>query len=233
MVLRAAALRAGCARTLAAGWSKSTSTNREAFPGATVVPHEPSHQVIEELMLAGEMAVATPPTIGDSFSAERHADPDENNTPGTCRIRHLAGYPLSVYQSPEDLQRLLARCAGRRTPMPSITPCPGGRVKRKSRVFAGGGWAITRWQRILAINESHLPLSRLDGVIRLIDRLVSPKRNPLPGVGELMFAGHIVTRTERRGPPSKARARTGQSQAPSPTCRNASGDELRGGRHGS
>ncbi|MSR60243.1 MAG: ribonuclease R [Planctomycetaceae bacterium] len=76
--------------------------------GAHVSPHDPSHQIIEECMLAANMAVAT--ALGDRglpFLRRLHADPDEAKLRAFAEFVTSLGYPLKRYQSRPDLQKLL------------------------------------------------------------------------------------------------------------------------------
>lgn len=76
--------------------------------GAHVTPHDPSHQIIEEFMLAANMSVAT--ALGDRgvpFLRRVHADPDETKLRAFAEFVTSLGYPLKRYQSRPDLQKLL------------------------------------------------------------------------------------------------------------------------------
>jgi ribonuclease R len=76
--------------------------------GAHKTVHDESHQIIEEFMLAANMAVAT--ALGDRgvpFLRRVHADPDEAKLRGFAEFVTSLGYPLKRYQSRPDLQRLL------------------------------------------------------------------------------------------------------------------------------
>ncbi len=76
--------------------------------GAHVVAHDPSHQVIEEFMLAANVAVAT--ALNDRhvpFLRRVHADPDEVKMRNFAQFVNALGYPLKRYQSRGELQKLL------------------------------------------------------------------------------------------------------------------------------
>lgn len=76
--------------------------------GAHVAPHDPSHQIIEEFMLAANMAVATALDDRDiPFLRRVHADPEETKLRAFGEFVTSLGYPLKRYQSRPDLQRLL------------------------------------------------------------------------------------------------------------------------------
>lgn len=81
--------------------------------GAHVVPHDPSHQVIEEFMLAANMAVATALSDkGIPFLRRVHGDPDEAKMRAFGEFATALGYPLKRYQSRPELQKLLDRVRG-------------------------------------------------------------------------------------------------------------------------
>lgn len=81
--------------------------------GAHVAPHDPSHEVIEEFMLAANMAVAT--ALNDKgipFLRRAHGDPDEAKLRALGEFVTALGYPLKRFQSRPELQKLLERVKG-------------------------------------------------------------------------------------------------------------------------
>ena len=81
--------------------------------GAHVAPHDPSHEVIEEFMLAANMAVAT--ALNDKaipFLRRAHGEPDEPKLRALGEFVTALGYPLKRYQSRQELQKLLKRVHG-------------------------------------------------------------------------------------------------------------------------
>ncbi len=84
--------------------------------GVKTVEHDESHQIIEEFMLAANMAVAT--TLMDlrvPFIRRSHADPDEEKLRLFAEFVGTLGYPLKKFQSRPDLQKLIREVRGEPT----------------------------------------------------------------------------------------------------------------------
>ncbi len=78
--------------------------------GAHLVPHDASHQIIEEFMLAANVAVATAlADRGVPFLRRVHPDPDIVRLRGLTQFVQALGYNVKRLQSRGDLQSLLAR----------------------------------------------------------------------------------------------------------------------------
>ncbi len=83
--------------------------------GAHEVVHDESHQIIEEFMLAANVAVATKlADKGLEFLRRVHADPSESKMRAFGEFASALGYPLKNPQSRHELQRLLKRLVGQR-----------------------------------------------------------------------------------------------------------------------
>lgn len=165
--------------------------------GAHVVPHDPSHQVIEEFMLAANVAVAT--ALDDRqlpFLRRVHADPDEAKLRAFGEFVTSLGYPLKRYQSRPDLQRLLDQVRG--TPHTHAVNYAFLRSLKQAEYSPEemGHYALA------SENYCHFtsPIRRYPDltVHRLIDRLVLKKDIPYPGEAELVAVGEHCSRTERR-----------------------------------
>jgi ribonuclease R len=82
--------------------------------GAHEVTHDESHQMIEEFMLAANIAVATAlDDRGVGFLRRGHAEPDLVKLRMLAQFVTVLGYPIKRFQSRRDLQALLNRVAGR------------------------------------------------------------------------------------------------------------------------
>jgi ribonuclease R len=153
--------------------------------GAHVVPHDPSHQVIEEFMLAANMAVAT--ELNDRhvpFLRRAHADPDEAKLRAFSEFVTSLGYPLKRYQSRADLQRLLDQV--RETPHTHAVNYAFLRSLKQAEYSPEplGHYALA------AEHYCHFtsPIRRYPDLTihRLVDRLVAHDKPPHPGFAELV-----------------------------------------------
>ncbi len=81
--------------------------------GVKVAEHDESHQMIEEFMLAANMAVAQKLTELDiNFLRRNHGRPDLLKLKAFAEFVDSLGFPLRKYQSRHELQRLLDRVKG-------------------------------------------------------------------------------------------------------------------------
>lgn len=81
--------------------------------GARELPHDESHQIIEEFMLAANFAVAqTLTNRGVSFLRRVHAEPNFIKLRTFARFVEALGFPLKNFQSRRELQDLLIRVRG-------------------------------------------------------------------------------------------------------------------------
>jgi ribonuclease R len=166
--------------------------------GAHVVPHDPSHQIIEEFMLAANMAVAT--ALGERgipFLRRVHPDPDELKLRAFAEFVTSLGFPLKRYQSRPDLQRLLDLVRN----APHVHAVNYALLRSlKQAAYSPeelGHYALA------AENYCHFtsPIRRYPDltVHRLIDRLVTGNRDKAPtGEVELAAQAEHCSRTERR-----------------------------------
>ncbi len=87
---------------------------RGAVTGAREVLHDESHQIIEEFMLAANIAVARAlDDKGIAFIRRGHGEPDFAKLRTLAQFAKILGYPLKRCESRHDLQMLLNRVAGR------------------------------------------------------------------------------------------------------------------------
>ncbi len=85
-----------------------------AVVGAREVPHDESHQIIEEFMLSANIAVARAlDDRGIAFIRRGHGEPDFAKLKALAQFAKILGYPLKRCESRRDLQGLLNRVAGR------------------------------------------------------------------------------------------------------------------------
>jgi len=81
--------------------------------GAHETVHDESHQIIEEFMLAANVAVAQKLADRDwPFLRRVHADPSERKLRAFAEFTEALGHPLKRYQSRKDLQRLIDEVQG-------------------------------------------------------------------------------------------------------------------------
>ena len=82
--------------------------------GAHESEHDESHQIIEEFMLAANIAVATELSDrGKQFLRRAHADPDERKLRAFSEFVDALGFELKRYQSRADLQKLIHKVQGK------------------------------------------------------------------------------------------------------------------------
>jgi len=81
--------------------------------GAHIVSHDESHQIIEEFMLAANIAVATKLSdCGIPFLRRTHAPPDERKLRGLSEFVGSLGHKIRSMPGREDLQKLLKEVHG-------------------------------------------------------------------------------------------------------------------------
>lgn len=81
--------------------------------GAHADPHDESHEIIEEFMLAANIAVAT--ELHDrelTFLRRIHPDPTPTKLKAFADFAATLGHPLKRYQSRRDIQKLINEVAG-------------------------------------------------------------------------------------------------------------------------
>jgi ribonuclease R len=166
--------------------------------GAHVAAHDPSHQVIEEFMLAANIAVATAlDDRGIPFLRRAHGDPDEAKLRSFAQFVTSLGYPLKRFQSRTELQRLLETVHG--TPHNHAVNYAFLRSLKQAEYSPEeiGHYALA------AENYCHFtsPIRRYPDLTihRLVDRMAAKKTDtPFPGFVELTASGQHCSRNERR-----------------------------------
>lgn len=82
--------------------------------GAHEAEHDESHQIIEEFMLAANIAVAVKLTdMGLPFLRRVHGEPDYLKLKAFAEFAKALGYPLDKFQSRKDLQEIINRVKGK------------------------------------------------------------------------------------------------------------------------
>jgi ribonuclease R len=113
MLLRGRRMAAG-ALDLSLRESKIEFDENGAVSGAREVPNDVSHQIIEEFMLAANIAVATAlDDRGVAFMRRGHGEPDFMKLRLLAQFAKILGYPLKKCESRHDLQHLLRRVSGK------------------------------------------------------------------------------------------------------------------------
>jgi ribonuclease R len=113
MILRARRLAEG-ALDLSLREVKLVFDEKGAVTGARQVAHDVSHQMIEEFMLAANIAVATAlDDRGVALLRRGHGEPDFAKLRTLAAFAKILGYPLKQCESRRDLQNLLNRVAGK------------------------------------------------------------------------------------------------------------------------
>lgn len=113
MLLRGRRLAEG-ALDLSLGQVKIDFDKSGAVSGAHEVVSDVSHQIIEEFMLAANIAVATAlDDRGIAFMRRAHCEPDFAKLRLLAQFAKILGYPLKKCESRRDLQNLLRRVSGK------------------------------------------------------------------------------------------------------------------------
>ncbi|MCH7989724.1 MAG: RNB domain-containing ribonuclease, partial [Planctomycetes bacterium] len=166
--------------------------------GAHEVVNDESHQIIEEFMLAANIAVAT--EIDDrniAYLRRVHADPDERKLRAFAEFAGALGFSIKQYQSRTHLQALIEKVRGQ----PAQHAVNYALLRSMKRAEYAG--AELGHYGLAAENYCHFtsPIRRYPdlSVHRLIDVLLSSKRKPrVPNELELEKLGKHCSITERR-----------------------------------
>jgi ribonuclease R len=113
MLLRGRRMAEG-ALDLSLGEVKIEFDKSGAVSGAHEAVNDVSHQIIEEFMLAANIAVATAlDDRGIAFMRRAHGEPDFAKLKLLAQFAKILGYPLKKCESRHDLQNLLRRVSGK------------------------------------------------------------------------------------------------------------------------
>jgi ribonuclease R len=113
MLLRGRRMAEG-ALDLSLGEVKIEFDKSGAVSGAHEAVNDVSHQIIEEFMLAANIAVATAlDDRGVAFLRRGHGEPDFAKLKLLAQFAKILGYPLKKCESRHDLQNLLRRVSGK------------------------------------------------------------------------------------------------------------------------
>lgn len=166
--------------------------------GATQRVHDESHQIIEEFMIAANVAVATKLTDQQlPFLRRVHAEPTEMKMQAFGEFAAILGYPIKRVQSRRDLQLLLDQVRGRpeeqalnyallrSLKQAEYSPVPIGHYALAEQNYCHFTSPIRRYPDLL--------------VHRLVAGLVTDRSaRQGPGMEELMGLGRHCSITERR-----------------------------------
>ncbi len=172
--------------------------NASHVSGAHTAVHDESHEIIEEFMLAANIAVAGQIALkGFPFLSRVHAAPDEKKLRALGDFLQSLGFEAKPWAGREEIQRVLAMVRG--TPMEyaiSYATLRSLKQAEYSPVPIGH----------FALNEPHYchftsPIRRYPDLTihRLVDELVRRHRKPkIPSEMELTKLGEQCSMTERR-----------------------------------
>jgi ribonuclease R len=166
--------------------------------GAHLVGHDASHQIIEEFMLAANVAVAT--ELADRkvpFLRRVHGDPDEAKLKAFAEFVNSLGFKLKRFQSRHELQKLLDRA--KQEPTVHAVNYALLRSMKQAQYAAEeiGHYALA------AENYCHFtsPIRRYPDltVHRLVGEIAAKKKpRRAPKMVELVSLGKHCSATERR-----------------------------------
>ncbi len=166
--------------------------------GAHETEHDESHQMIEEFMLAANIAVATNLADREVPCLRRtHADPDHRKLEAFARFAGALGYKLKQFQSRSHLQKLLNEVRGEPTEQAINFALLRSMKQAEYAAVDVGHFALA------VAHYCHFtsPIRRYPDLMihRLIDGIVAGKRRPRgPGQAELQKMGTLCSNTERR-----------------------------------
>ncbi len=169
-----------------------------AVAGAHYTVHDESHQLIEEFMLAANIAVAQQlAKKGWPYLSRTHAAPDEKKLKALGEFVKSLGFEVKPWAGRKEIQRLLEAVRGQPAEY-AISYATLRSLKQAEYSPAEIGH--------FALNEQHYchftsPIRRYPDLTihRLIDELVREADPPhVPSVGELVQLGEQCSSTERR-----------------------------------
>ncbi|MEX1094684.1 MAG: ribonuclease R [Planctomycetales bacterium] len=166
--------------------------------GAHEEVHDESHQIIEEFMLAANIAVATKLTdLGVPFLRRGHGEPNPVKLQAFANFAAALGFKLTNYSSRHELQGIVDQVEG--TPLEHAVNYSLLRSMKQAEYTAidTGHYALAEEDYCHFTS----PIRRYPDlqVHRLIDQAVAGERQPRgPGMEELVRLGKHCSVTERR-----------------------------------
>jgi len=166
--------------------------------GAKVTEHDQSHQIIEEFMLAANIAVAT--ELNDRglvFMRRVHADPAPQKLSAFAEFAAHLGYPLKRAQGRKDLQQVLKQVHGKREEQALNFALLRSLKQAEYSPVEIGHYALAEEQYCHFTS----PIRRYPDLLihRQMEALITGnKSSGGPGMDEAMRLGRHCSTTERR-----------------------------------